>query len=70
MGVLLLQGNKRKKVTPNPVLQSLNLVYAPSNPEDEPPSDLVDPSGIKISFKSVGMFLAEEKRSRVATAKE
>lgn len=69
MGILLLQGPKRKKITPNPVLQSLNLVYRPSSgSSDEGTGDEIsfsDPSGTGISFVSVDRFEKEEKRTRI-----
>eukprot|EP00804_Cyclotella_cryptica_P007449 CCRYP_002655-RB/>CCRYP_002655-RB protein AED:0.06 eAED:0.06 QI:86/1/1/1/0.4/0.33/6/2272/408 len=57
MGILLLQNkNRRKAIIPNPVLRSLNVVYAPSdggnNGSDAPNLDpqAVDPSSLPISF--------------------
>eukprot|EP00535_Pseudo-nitzschia_heimii_P004747 CAMPEP_0197182132 /NCGR_PEP_ID=MMETSP1423-20130617/6196_1 /TAXON_ID=476441 /ORGANISM="Pseudo-nitzschia heimii, Strain UNC1101" /LENGTH=360 /DNA_ID=CAMNT_0042632507 /DNA_START=77 /DNA_END=1155 /DNA_ORIENTATION=- len=53
MGVLLLQGKKKKTITPNPVIDSLNIVYKPSS-ENEAGDALIlkDPSGIPIKFQS------------------
>lgn len=60
MGILLLQNEKRgrkKNLTPNPVLRSLNVVYAPPEGSDggeggaaslDP--QLMDPSSVPISF--------------------
>ena len=63
LGVLLLPS--KKKVTPNPVMDSLNIVYTPSNDSG---SDVVakvtDPSGIAISFQPASQFEAEEKITR------
>ena len=68
MGVLLLQMKKKKKVIPNPVVESLNIVYTPSEEtqDDDVGGDLVlgDPSGIPVSFKSAKAFSAEEKVTR------
>ena len=62
MGILLLQNKKRKQaVVPNPVLRSLNVVYAPpegssdaSESNSSGANDLVpqlmDPSFVPISF--------------------
>ena len=63
MGILLLQNKKRKQaVIPNPVLRSLNVVYAPpeggssdsSESNSSGANDLVpqlmDPSFVPISF--------------------
>mmetsp|Transcript_14520 Transcript_14520/g.17514 ORF Transcript_14520/g.17514 Transcript_14520/m.17514 type:complete len:255 (+) Transcript_14520:1-765(+) len=63
MGVLLLQSkNKRKGVTPNPVVRSLNIVYKPS--EDTTASEdeifFSDPSGIGISLQTVEQFEKEQ----------
>jgi hypothetical protein len=65
MGILLLPTkSKKQKVTRNPVLESLNIVYTPS---DNPAADLVvkDPSGISIAFQSVDQFEKEEQASRI-----
>ena len=55
MGVLLLQNKNRKKaITPNKVLRSLNVVYAPLENEKSGAPDLdpqlLDPSSLPISF--------------------
>jgi hypothetical protein len=68
MGILLLP--QKKKVTANPVVQSLNLVYTPSSEEEEDAPVLVDPSGVRIAFQSVQAFETEERTSRVAPANE
>jgi hypothetical protein len=65
MGVLLLP-SKRKKVSQNPVLDSLNIVYSPSqgaeDTEDLP--NVFDPSGVPIKFQPVSKFEAEEKLTK------
>jgi hypothetical protein len=69
MGILLLP--QKKKVSANPVVQSLNLIYTPSNPEvEEDVPVLVDPSGVRIAFQSIQAFETEERTSRVAPANE
>lgn len=57
MGILLLQNkNRRKAIIPNPVLRSLNIVYAPydrgDSSDDAPNLDpqAFDPSFVPISF--------------------
>ena len=64
MGILLLQNKKRKQaVVPNPVLRSLNVVYAPPEGGSSDASEsnsssgandlvpqLMDPSFVPISF--------------------
>ena len=60
MGILLLQNKNRKKaVVPNPVLRSLNVVYAPPEGDNGTSNDnasvnlepqAVDPSSIPVSF--------------------
>ena len=65
MGVLLLQ-SKKKKLSVNPVVQSLNVVYTPpdNNGSDGEVEPVVDPSGTAISFQRVAIFEAEEKNTR------
>jgi catechol 2,3-dioxygenase-like lactoylglutathione lyase family enzyme len=65
MGVLLLQ-SKKKALSPNPVVQSLNLVYNPSVSSDDGDSAtrVVDPSGVAIQLQSVGDFEKEESITR------
>ncbi|VEU34687.1 unnamed protein product [Pseudo-nitzschia multistriata] len=65
MGVLLLQGKKKKAIVPNPVIDSLNIVYNPST-EEESGQELVltDPSGIPIRFQSAATFTKTEKLTR------
>lgn len=66
MGVLLLQSKNKKKVTPNPVVESLNLVYTPSQEVDTTDEIVVtDPSGVSIAFEPVERFEAEEKATRL-----
>lgn len=65
MGVLLLP-SKKKRITSNPALDSLNIVYNPSGSNDAS-SDapvLVDPSNVKISFQSAKNFEEEERLTR------
>jgi hypothetical protein len=73
MGVLLLPTTRKKKIiTPNPVVESLNIVYTPSTTSIEGGSTggsvgemrLQDPSGVTIRFQSVADFTAEEKITR------
>lgn len=65
MGVLLLQNKGRKKTTPNPALNSLNIVYTPAG-ESVSSEDMVlkDLSGISIRFQPVDDFSKEEKMTR------
>lgn len=64
MGVLL-QKSKKKKVTPNPVFDSLHVVYTPSaEAEDDSDLALVDPSNVKLNFESATSFGATEKGTR------
>jgi hypothetical protein len=67
MGVLLLP-TKSKKVTPNPAVQGLNIVYAPSGGIDDAFSRMQDPSGVGINFDPITKFAAVEKSTRVPTA--
>lgn len=68
MGVLLMQS--KKQVRPNPVMDSLNIVYTPSsdsddsNPTGESSMLLQDPSGVPVKLQSVADFTAEEKVTR------
>ena len=65
MGVLLLQ-SKKKKITPNPVVQSLNIVYTPSEQGDSSEEMVVtDPSGVSIAFQPVNVFEAQERSFRI-----
>jgi hypothetical protein len=63
MGVLLLQA-KKKKILPNPVVESLNIVYTPSDVSGGDGLVLSDPSGVPVNFKSAATFSAEEKDTR------
>lgn len=73
MGVLLLQ-SKERKIIPNPVIQSLNIVYNPSSDTTTDVTDenddkaniikVVDPSGVAIQFQSVTDFEREESVTR------
>jgi hypothetical protein len=64
MGVLLLPA-KGKRVTVNPVLQSLNVVYTPAKGSDGADvSTVVDPSGAAIAFQSASEFEKEERITR------
>lgn len=75
MGILLLQNDRRsrkKNITPNPVLRSLNVVYAPTEgsdggeggPVDLDPQ-LVDPSSIPISFVPQDYLEREIKKTAI-----
>lgn len=65
MGVLLLQGKKKKSITPNPVVDSLNIIYKPSSEETSGDALLLkDPSGVPIRFKSADAFTKLEKITR------
>lgn len=65
MGVLLLQGKKKKSITPNPVVESLNIVYTPSSEETSGEDMFVkDPSGVPIKFQSERVFTKLEKVTR------
>jgi len=77
MGILLLPINdgstkkKIKNITPNPVLNSLNIVYNPSDGSDSSDSlRVVDPSGVPISFIPQSVFSAEERVTRILEKKE
>ncbi len=71
MGILLLQNKNRKKaVIPNPVLRSLNVVYAPSDGAEADSGSAaavsldpvaVDPSSVPISFIPVDYLEKEIK---------
>lgn len=65
MGVLLLQKKGRKKIDPNPVVHSLNIVYTPSGEsEGDDTMILKDPSGLPIMFQSVSDFTKQEMITR------
>ena len=65
MGVLLLQGAKRKTIKPNPAVGSLNIVYNPSSGSSSDEELLLkDPSGVPVRFQSESAFSAIEKRTR------
>lgn len=65
MGVLLLQGKKKKSIIPNPVVDSLNIVYRPLSEENSGDSLLLkDPSGVPVRFQSVDAFTKVEKITR------
>lgn len=63
MGVLL-QPTKSKKITPNPAVDSLTIVYNPTNDGDGDGMSLKDPSGLGVRFMSAKAFTAEEKITR------
>jgi hypothetical protein len=83
MGILLLQNKNRKKpIVPNPMLHSLNVVYAPSIDDGAGSSSssgsssddsvdrtprLLDPSSVPISFISQDSLEKEIKRTSIAT---
>jgi hypothetical protein len=67
MGVLLLQADKKlaRNITPNPVVDSLNVVYSPSTGSSQFDGDnqfphTVDPSGVVTTFQAVDKFKEEE----------
>lgn len=67
MGVLLLQKKGRKKITPNPAIEALNIVYTPAEDSASGSGDtmvLKDPSGLPISFQPVDDFSKEERITR------
>ena len=77
MGILLLPINdggskkKIKNITPNPVLNSLTIVYNPNNNDSDSSGStdslrVVDPSGVPVSFISQNAFSAEERVTRIA----
>jgi hypothetical protein len=70
MGLLLLQ-SRLKRITPNPAVQSLNLVFTASSDqvdnyeiENGGSLQLNDPSGISITFQSASDFEREELITR------
>lgn len=64
MGILLLP-SKKKKVTANPVLDSLRIVYSPSEGAEADDSlRLIDPSQVQIAFQSASSFEKEEQQTR------
>lgn len=62
-GVLLLPS---RKVTPNPVVQSLSVVYTPSPDADAADTVMrvIDPSGVAYQFQSVSDFEGTERITR------
>ena len=68
MGVLLLPPpNRKARVTPNPVVGSLNVVYTPSGSPDgssDDDIDVADLSGTPIKFQSSSKFSQIEKITR------
>jgi len=77
MGVLLLSSTGKKKpkklknrrpLRPNPVLQSLDIVYTPSDTGGEDDGGVmggvIDPSQVGLSFTSAGVFAREERKMR------
>ena len=75
MGVLLLPLTKKKQtIVPNPVLDSLQIVYAPSSSSgaassssdanDKIMPSVIDPSNVKINFVKVSDFEQEERQTR------
>jgi len=78
MGILLLQNKKRKKtIAPNPVLRSLNVVYAPPENNEVGRGDssdggaasimsqFMDPSSVPVSFIAQDYFEQEIKKTMV-----
>ena len=82
MGVLLLQNKNRKKsVIPNPVLRSMNVVYAPppgessstatDNNNNTPVNiepQIMDPSSIPVSFIPQDYLEKEIKLTKVSNS--
>jgi hypothetical protein len=69
MGVLLLPSPKKRAVTPNPVVKSLDIVYTPSASSEGSSAGfgdmtLRDPSGVAVRFQSAADFSAEENLTR------
>lgn len=67
MGVLLLPTKQRRAITPNPVIESLNIVYKPSSDDETATSEdliLKDPSNVSLKFQSDSAFSALEKMTR------
>jgi hypothetical protein len=70
MGLLLLQADKKlaRSITPNPVVESLNVVYSPSvgsnQSDDNQFPTMVDPSGVVTTFQAVDTFKSEELITR------
>jgi len=68
MGVLLLPGKKKKTITANPAVNSLNIVYNPSSSETSSGEDkeirVKDPSGVTVNFQSEAAFSNIEKKTR------
>lgn len=60
----MLQKKGRKKIVPNPVVDSINIVYTPSEPSNDEVLQLRDPSGLPIRFQSVNDFSKEELITR------
>jgi hypothetical protein len=70
MGILLLQATKsRKAVQPNPVVQSLNIVYQPSEGTvadvDSGAMKISDLSGVPLAFESIKVFEDIELKTRI-----
>jgi hypothetical protein len=64
MGVLLLP-SKARKITPNPAVDSLTIVYTPSEGSGSKEELILkDPSEVGVRFQSVNDFVAEEKLTR------
>lgn len=74
MGVLLLPLAKKKKITPNPVLRSLNIVYTPSEGSDVTSASedtfIQDPTGAGIMFMSSSKFDREERATTIKQTEE
>jgi hypothetical protein len=63
MGVLLIP-SKKKNLAPNPVFQSLNVVYTPSEGNDGAALTMKDLSDVPIKFQSAQDFTEVEKVTR------
>jgi len=86
MGVLLLPLERKlfslnnNKITPNPVVGSLDLVYNPSDNKDPnliyasldafPERIIKDPSGVKIAFETYSTFESIERKLQLPDAKK
>jgi catechol 2,3-dioxygenase-like lactoylglutathione lyase family enzyme len=65
LGILLLQGKKKKQVKVNPAVVGLNLVYTEgSYDSDSLTESTLDPSGVGIRFQSAADFESAERQTR------
>jgi hypothetical protein len=63
MGVLLIP-SKKKSLISNPVVQSLNVIYTPSEGNDGKDLTVKDLSDVPIKFQSAQDFTEVEKATR------